>query len=183
MSGNSYPKTISKASPVSIVYNIAEIILLSLIGALGVLMHAYLRFPLNVPGHMGLLYMALLFGGRLISKKSYASSLSSLGAAFMLLFPLGFHDPFLPVIYFVPGLVVDLSYKYAERMYLKIIFAGIAYAMIPLTRLIITLTTGFVYGSFAKHGIVIPILSHFAFAVAGASIALCAVIFFKKVRK
>lgn len=183
MIGSSYPKTISKASPVSTFYSIAEIILLSLIGALGVLMHAYLRFPMNLPGHIGLLYMALLFGGRLISKKPYASSLSSLGAAFMLLFPLGFHDPFLPVIYFVPGLVIDLAYKYSDRMFVKIAFAGIAYAMIPLIRLLITLTTGFVYGSFIKHGIAITIISHFAFALAGASIALCAVVLFKKEKK
>lgn len=180
MNGSSSQKTISKASPVSISYNILEIILLSSIGAMGVLMHAYLRFPMNIPGHMGLVYMAILFTGRLISKKPYASSLSSIGAAFMLLFPLGFHDPFLPLIYFIPGLVVDIAYKYSGKMVVKILFAGIAYAMIPLVRLLITTTTGFVYGSIVKHGFVVPVISHFAFAFAGAAIALSAVLFFRK---
>lgn len=183
MNGNLYQKTISKASPVSAYYNIAEIILLSSIGAIGVLMHAYLRFPLNIPGHMGILYIALLFSGRLISKKPYASSLSSLGAAFMLLFPLGFHDPFLPLIYFIPGLIIDFAYKYSDKMVVKIIFAGIAYSMIPLTRLLISMFTGMVYGSFVKHGFFVPIFSHFAFAIAGASIALSAVVLFRKIRK
>ncbi len=183
MNGNLSQKIISKVFPVSIASDTLEIFLLSAIGALGVLMHAYLRFPINIPGHMGLVYMAILFSGRLISKKPYASSLSSIGAAFMLLFPLGFHDPFLPVIYFVPGLVVDLAYKYSGKMFVKVLFAGIAYAMIPLVRLLISTTTGVVYGSFVKHGFVIPVISHFAFALAGAALALSAVIFFRKVRK
>lgn len=149
--------------------------LLTLIGAIGVVLHARFRFPLHLPGHWGIIYMALLFSGRLFSKKKYASSLSSLGAAFMLLLPLGFRDPFMPLLYMAPGLLLDVFYAVFKSKNHHFIFvallSGIAYMTIPIIRLILSLTAGIFYGSFAG-GFFYPLIMHFAFGAAGGLIAL-----------
>jgi hypothetical protein len=173
MDGKLYPKTILKVYPISISYQITEFILLAGIGALGVLIHAYLRIPMKLPGHHGVIYMALLMSGRLISKKSYASSLSSIGAAAMLLVPLGFKDPFIPIIYLFPGYIVDILFYQFKKLQPKIIFpaiiCGLAYMIIPLIRIVIAMITGFHYGSLMG-GFLYPVFTHFIFGFTGGFI-------------
>ena len=168
-------KTSSRTFPTNISHSILEIVLLTLIGAVGVVLHAHFRFPLHLPGHWGVVYMALLFSGRLFSKKKYASSLSSLGAAFMLLLPLGFRDPFMPVLYMAPGLLRDVFYSVFRLTNHHLIFvgllSGIAYMTLPVLRLILSLTAGIFYGSFAG-GFWYPMVMHFVFGATGGLIAL-----------
>ncbi len=168
-------KTSSRTFQTKITLSIAEIVLLTLIGAVGVLLHARFRFPLHIPGHWGIFFMALLFSGRLFSQRKYASSLSSLGAATMLLLPLGFKDPFMPVMYMLPGLLLDVFYYIFRSKNHHFIFvgllSGIAYMTIPLIRMIISLSTGLFYGSFVG-GFFYPVIMHFVFGAAGGLIAL-----------
>ena len=173
MDGKSSQKTISKAFPIKLAIDATEFILLAGIGAAGVLLHSYLRMPLRLPGHHGVIYMALLLSGRLISNKKFASSYSSIGAAAMLFIPLGFKDPFIPMIYLFPGFIIDIFYNNFKILNFKIIFlaviCGLAYMTIPITRAIITLATGFPFGTFAK-GFLLPIFTHFIFGFAGGLI-------------
>ncbi|HNW89047.1 MAG TPA: hypothetical protein PKN48_05250 [Bacteroidales bacterium] len=177
------PKTVSKAFPTKVIITIAEIILLLGIGALGVVLHARFRFPLRIPGHWGVVYMALVFSGRLFSKKPYASSLSSVGAASMLLLPLGFSNPFMPVLYVLPGFLVDVFYKLFSAKNKTVVFtalvAGLAYMTIPLIRIIISLTTGVAFGSFLS-GFYFPLIMHFVFGACGGLIALGFFVLIKK---
>lgn len=170
MNTNSSQKTSSAASAVRISLLIAEILALLAIGVVGVLLHAKFRVPLKLPGHHGLVYMALLIGGRMLSRKPYASSLSSVGAAVMLMFPLGFKDPFMPLIYLLPGFIVDLGYRILgpknRNIFLMALFCGIAYMTIPLSRIIITTFTGFPYGSLIN-GFLWPTFTHLVFGFAG----------------
>jgi hypothetical protein len=186
MDGKSSPKTISKAFPISVSTQVAELILLAAIGAVGVLMHAYLRIPLKLPGHHGVFYMALLISGKLISKKNYAGSLSSIGAAAMLLLPLGFKDPFIPVIYLFPGLIVDVLYYNFRKLQPNVLFlaiiCGLAYTMIPITRIFITVITGFPYGSLLT-GFLYPVFTHFIFGAIGGSLAAGSFALIKKRKK
>ena len=187
MDGGSYQKTISRAFPINIAGQIAEFIMLALIGAVGVLIHAYLRMPMHLPGHQGVIYMALILGGKMLSKKSYAGSLSSIGAASMLLFPLGFHgDPFLPVIYLFPGFIVDILCFSFKSMQSKAVFAalfcGLAFMSIPITRIIITSVTGFPFGSLLT-GPFYPLVMHFIFGSAGGFVALGAFSLTRKRKK
>lgn len=173
MDGRLSPKTISRAFPIRLLYDFTEIILLAGIGAAGVLIHAYLRIPMKLPGHHGIIYMALLLSGRLISGKRFASGYSSMGAAVMLLIPLGFKDPFIPVIYLFPGFIVDIffySFKSVQpKVFLLAIICGLAYMTIPITRIFITMATGFPYGSLAT-GFLYPLFTHFIFGFAGGLI-------------
>jgi hypothetical protein len=176
-------KSSSRTFQTNITLSIAEILLLTLIGAIGVLFHAKFRLPLHIPGHWGVVYMALLFSGRLFSQKKYASSLSSIGAAFMLLLPLGFKDPFMPVMYMLPGLCVDVFYALFKSKNHHFIFigllSGIAYMTIPLIRLFISISTGMFYGSLAT-GFLYPVFMHFVCGSIGGLIALGA---FKIIKK
>jgi hypothetical protein len=129
------------------------------------------------------IYMAILLSGRMLSNKSYASSLSSIGAAAMLLMPLGFKDPFLPVIYLFPGFIVDVIYYNLKSVQTKVIFlaiiCGVAYMTIPITRIIITTVTGFPYGSLLT-GFLYPVITHFTFGFTGGLIASGAFSIFRK---
>jgi len=57
-----------------------EVLFLIGFGLLAIILHAKLRSPLRLPGHHGLEFMALMIIGRNISRFSYASSISSIGA-------------------------------------------------------------------------------------------------------
>jgi hypothetical protein len=164
-------KTISSALPLSILRQAAEIILLMGIGAIGVLLHAKFRIPIGIPGRYGLIYMAILISGKLISKKSYAASLSGVGAAFMLLAPLGFHDPFMPLYYILPGFITDLGFRmgniWRTKLILIAVICGAAYMTIPLSRIIITAISGFSYESFIKWGFFGATAMHLLFGFAG----------------
>ena len=101
----------------------------------------------------------------------------------MLVMPLGFNDPFMPVMYMLPGLLLDVFYSLFRSKNHNIIFvallSGVAYFTIPLIRMIITLATGFFYGSFIG-GFVYPIIMHFVFGAIGGMIALGAFSLIKK---
>jgi hypothetical protein len=121
--------------------------------------------------------MALLMAGRSLSGLRWASTVSSLGIGFILLFPLfGFKDPFMGINYMFPGFVLDAGYHYFKNARLKIILltilAGLSYLSIPLSRLILQTITGYPYMSFIKFGFIIPPLNFFIFGMTGGFIGL-----------
>jgi len=176
-------RTSSKSLALEVSKHIAEILLLIGIGMIGVLLHAKFRIPLKLPGHHGIIYMALLISGRLLSKKPYAASLSSVGAALMLMFPLGFKDPFMPLIYLLPGFITDLGMVFGKKnkmnLFLIAIVCGLSYMTIPLSRIIINVTTGFPYGSLLT-GFLWPTFTHFVFGAVGGLAGTSLVRVFRK---
>ncbi|MFZ4741479.1 MAG: hypothetical protein ACOYLE_09990 [Bacteroidales bacterium] len=150
---------------------IAEFMLLFLLGATAIVLHSKLRIPLHLPGRHGIEFMLLLLIGRNISSFRFASSFSSFGVASMLVIPmLGFKDPFMLVIFILPGITIDLFYntfpKINKNIWLLALAAGFAYALIPISRLIISLSTGFMYESFLG-GFLYPLATHFVFGFIG----------------
>jgi len=151
---------------------VIEYLILFGIGIIAILLHARLRTPLNLPGHHGLEFMALLMAGRSASRIPWASTVSSMGIGLVLLFPaFGFNDPFMGINYMFPGIVIDVLYdmtskpnRYLLRMSLV---AGIAYAMIPLSRLMIHFLSGYPYGTFVKHGYIYSFAGFLFFGMAG----------------
>lgn len=172
MSGKQQPKSISALSHNSVVLSLAGYVVLFGIGILAILLHARLRTPLNIPGHHGLEFMAILIAGRVASNIKWASSISSLGIGFILLFPVfGFKDPFMGFNYMLPGLFIDIFYNLTRQMKGQLLIlsliAGVAYFTIPLSRLFIHAITGYPYGSFVKFGYFIPFVNYFFFGLAG----------------
>jgi len=151
---------------------IIEYLVLFGIGVIAILLHARLRTPLNIPGHHGLEFMALMMAGRVASRIKWASSISSLGIGLILLFPVfGFKDPFMGINYMFPGLFIDLFYNltknYSRQLLILALISGIAYLTIPLSRLCIHFITGYPYTSFLKHGYAIPVFGYLVFGMAG----------------
>ncbi len=186
MNGQLQPKTTSKALAIDRVA--LEVFLLTLLGVFAIVLRAKLRIPLQMPGHHGLEVMALLLIGRSVSKMSFASSISTLGAALLILFPfMGFKDPFLPVIYILMGAVIDFSYKYFKsakpQLFFMTLIGGISYSMIPLSRIAIHFTTGYAYPSLLKSGYALSVVSHFVFGALGALLATGLIYATKKINK
>ena len=173
MNGNLSQKTISKTYQTNTISVVIEILMLITLGISAIVLRSYLRIPLGIPGRHGLEFMALLMIARRISKLPFASVIAMIGATSFMFVPfVGIKDPFLPVIYLIMGGVLDILYfvfkNPANRLAILSLIGGLAYMIIPVSRLGIYLFSGIIDHSFIKNGFVIPILSHFAFGVAGA---------------
>ncbi|MEI8201704.1 MAG: hypothetical protein WCH34_01745 [Bacteroidota bacterium] len=165
-------KSISKVFPNKAVAMAIEILFLLLIGALAVTLHAKLRIPMHIPGRQGVLFIALLISARGMSRFPYATIISGMGASALLLTgALGFHDPFLPMIYLMLGAVMDVMFTLMSKLSSNIFiisFAGaVSWMFIPFARLIFSGFTTFESQSFAQ-GIYLPFLTHFLFGYLGA---------------
>lgn len=169
--GKLLQKNISRVFPNNTIAIAFEMLLLLLIGMLAVTIHAKLRIPMQLPGKHGIIFMALMFTSRSISRFPFAASLACMGASFLLyLNILGFKDPFMPGIYLLIGVLLDSAFYLAEKKYLNIIFlaimGGICWMFIPLIREIFFVLTGFPYFSLMK-GLVWPVSTHFIFGFLG----------------
>lgn len=172
MNGKQQPKSISARSHNSVVVNVAEYAVLFGIGIIAIILHARLRTPLNIPGHHGLEFMAILMAGRVVSNIKWASTISSLGIGFILIFPVfGFKDPFMGFYFMLPGIFIDLFYNLTRyfkwHLLILSLIAGFAYFTIPLSRLFIHALTNYPYSSFIKFGYFIPVVNYFFFGLAG----------------
>jgi hypothetical protein len=81
---------------------------LAALGAAGVVLHAGFRWPLHLPGHHGMEWMALLAFGRVTASHRWSASAVGLAAAGIALAPAwGFHDPLAPLAYLLAGVLLD----------------------------------------------------------------------------
>lgn len=154
----------------------STVILLSL-GILAATLHASFRFPLGLPGHHGLEWMALLVIARHFSSYRWAATLVALGAAGASTLPvLGFHNPITPALYLLPGLCLDLLFMARSTVWLRAswligLLAGTAFATKPVLQwLALDLFNSQGQGALIKHGLVYVVAMHFAFGFTGGSI-------------
>lgn len=175
MNGESQQKNLSKAFPISRA-QLIEMLIPFVLGVLAIIAHARLRMHLGVPGHHGLIFMALLIIARKSSKIKWSSLFFSAGVGSMLYIPfLGFGDPFAAFVYLWPGIIFDLIYHMNATKQSKIWFislsGGIAYAGIPTSRFILALFTGVMHKSVLP-GLMGPFLSFFLFGAIGSIIGI-----------
>lgn len=176
--------TILSTDKQSIGISIAEFLLLFLLGAMAIVLHARLRIPLHLPGRHGIEFMMLLLIGRNVTHFRFSGLYSSLGVASMLMIPvLGFKDPFMLAIFILPGIAIDIFYNVFPRLNKKIwmlaLASGFAYSLIPVSRLLISLFTGYMYESLLT-GLLFPFFTHFAFGFIGGLGGTALVKVFKK---
>jgi len=152
----------------------STLVLMSL-GVLAVLIHASFRFPLNLPGHHGLEWMALLMFARLGSSFRWAAGVAAVGAALATMVPaLGFHNPLTPLYYLVPAIALDalwllLPARWHASVPALVAMASVAFLTKPLVQL-----AGMVTGVMpVKAGFSLPYVmaSHFLFALCGGVVA------------
>ena len=176
MNGSVQQKSLSREFLTNLtIEKILEVLLLVIAGALAIVLHARLRTPLNIPGHHGIEFMAIILGARLSTNIKWASSISAMGIGIFILFPvLGFKDPMMGLNYMLPCIALDLAYNYLPmakyRNLILTVAAGFGYMMIPLSRVIITLSTGYPYSSFLKHGFFTPFATFLIFGFLGGAL-------------
>jgi len=150
-----------------------EAVLMLGLGAAVVVLHQALRAPLNLPGRHGLEWMALLVIGRSFGRSRYAGSLASMGAAATSVLPIwgAMDDPFIWLIYLLPGPIMDFAFarfpRWQGNLAFLAVLGGLAHATKPLVRWIISLVSGFPYGSLLW-GVGYPLATHILFGAAGA---------------
>lgn len=186
MNGTFSLKTASKAFPTEWALTWWEALLLIGSGALAVVFHRSFDLSLGLPGHHGIEWMALLIMGRSLSRFRGAGSLASLGAAGMSMLP-GWgaaNDPFIWLIYLLPGPLMDLAFRYlpryADKLWFLMILGGLAHATKPVVRLIITVLSGWSYGSF-RYGVVYPIYSHILYGLIGGLLGAIVVLGLRRI--
>ncbi len=155
------------------------------LGGLVVVMHARFRWPLRLPGHHGLEFIALLVIGRLSVQTRWASTVSGLGAAGLSLLPVwGFGDPFRWLIYLLPAVLIDLAYNRAKtwgnKVWFLTLLGGLAYAAKPLVRVVIAALSGWPYPSLIK-GLTYPLTIHLLYGMAGGLVGAMVVLGIKRV--
>jgi hypothetical protein len=177
MNGIFSPKTASKTFPTERGLSDAlskswEVILLIISGALVVVLHQSFRLALGLPGYHGIEWMAVLIMGRSFSRFRGAGTLASLGAAGVSMLPIwgAVHDPFIWLIYLLPGPLMDIAFRYlpryADKVWFLMVLGGMAHVTKPVVRLAITVLSGWSFGSF-RYGVVYPVASHLLYGLIG----------------
>ena len=172
MNGNLPQRTSSGQSLSRSTANVMELFLIVMAGGLAAYMHFNLRIPLNIPGHHGLEFMAIISLVRLTSRLRYAGTLAMLGTGIILLIPgAGGGTVLHGFSYLLPGIVLDMAYLAGREririLFIIAIFSGFAYMIIPLSRVFLNLFTGYPYMAFVKYGIAYTSLSFFFFGMLG----------------
>ena len=125
---------------------------------------------------------------RAASRQRWAGTLDGAGAAAVSLLPFWgvADDPFIPLIYLLPGLAVDLAWmalpKWQTQVAFLALLAGLAHATKPLSRFVISLATGWPYGSLLN-GVLYPLATHILFGIAGGLIGALAVLGLRRLRR
>lgn len=168
----SQTRSISRAYPTSVSLAL-QIAALILVGFIATWLHAQFRFPLNMPGRHGLEFMLLIMGARYLSTLRLSATVAVTGSVLASLIPvLGFKDPMLPYIYIGIGAFIDFAWyrwsTFRRWIPMAALLGGLGYGIIPMVRLAFMLLGSYPYNSFAKHGYIIPFVSHIAFGFVGA---------------
>lgn len=166
----------------SLINQIALVLLFFLLGVGIAVVRANIRVPLHLPGRHGIEIMFLFTFLRLMIPYRWAGTMMGAGAAFAAFFPiLGFGDPFMPLMFAMPAVGLDLFLINVKWLSKNVAFvalaAGVCYLSIPVTRGFLTLF-GMVYGSFAG-GLWYPFLTHFLFGTVGGFLGAS----FSKIKK
>lgn len=169
--GGSSPGKLLNNSDFSSFLRQQQILLLLGIGLIGAVLHASFRWPLQLPGHHGLEWMALLVLARSLSPCPRAASIAAIGAAATsLLPPLGFHNPLIAVDYLLSGLLLDVlthqGARWRSQTLVLAVSAALAHASKPLLHWLLSTTLGWKFGSLI-HGLGYPLFTHLLFGLSG----------------
>ena len=171
MNGILSPKTASKTFPTDWTLKWWEALLLFGGGALAVVLHRAFDTSLGLPGHHGMEWMALMILGRASSRFRGAGTITSIGASLASTIPfLQGGNPYAWIFYLLPGIVMDLTFRYlpglTSKLWFLVLLGGLAHATKPMGQFMVNLITGWPFGSF-RIGVLYPFGTHFLFGMIG----------------
>ena len=150
---------------------------LILIGLIAGILHVHLRYPLNIPGHHGLEWMALLLFGKLLSAHRQAATILATAAATGYLLQSPFmslaHSVKPALVFLATGWCVDRCISFSRDwnpgVFLYAVIGGLVFLLKPLVMYALFLIVGWKVGMFVKHPDYLPFISHFLFGATGAA--------------
>ncbi len=148
---------------------------LLLLGVIAGLLQLHLRYPLNIPGHHGLEWMALLLLGRFSSEDKKAATLVASAAALTYLSQLPLvsasHSLKPAGVFILTGIASDLLFGLTRDRFNLVIkgafIGGLAFIAKPVIFYALYLLGGLKLGMFVKHPDYLPFVSHFIFGAVG----------------
>ena len=148
-----------------------QLMLLCALGIAGVVLHTAFHWPLKLPGHHGLEWMAILVFARCVSPLKWSASITAGSAAIVSTLPVwGFSEPLVPLFYLLPGVVLDIGYRFFPAARVSVLWLGViaalAHASTPLSRYLITALSDLHFGSLAS-GLAFPLSTHLMFGLVG----------------
>jgi hypothetical protein len=165
-----------------------ELLLLLAVGALAAVAHDLVRWPIKLPGHHGLEWLALLTAARLSSSRRGAAFTVACGAALTAIVVHGGPEAVLrPAIYLAQGAAMDalvLLTGGAGGALAWVLRGGVVHALSPAIKWAIAGSGAFQFhfGSLA-HGATLPLLTHLTFGAIGAGAGLLGVEAFERLRR
>lgn len=172
-------KTLLKVFPNKYLITAIEVLFLLMVGALAITIHSKLKIPIHLSGKHGMLFMFLVILGSSFTSIKYSVTICTLGASALLFSnTLGFTDPLRSALYILIGFAFDFLINVSLRLKTKLLYiafvSGISYMLIPIVRMIFSLSSGFVYPSLLT-GMLFPVFTHFVFAFTGGLLAVIAI--------
>ena len=172
VNGELSAKTQSSSFPTSTHLTRQEALLLLGLGAVIVAMVKVFDFSLGLPGHTGVQWLALLLIGRTTSNYRWTASVSGVGSAVVSLLPFwGFGDPLKWLSFLLVAVALDVMFNLFTRWQHAVLFltiiGGLAHAIKPLSRALISSVTGLQYTSLLT-GVLYPTATHLLFGFIGA---------------
>lgn len=148
-----------------------KLLLLLGLGAGIVVLGQMFRFSLGLPGHHGLEAMALLAAARLSTSYRWAASVAAVSAAATAAAIGAGHGALVPVLYMLPGIVIDLGVLLVPNWRRSLVwlplFAALGHATKPVIKWLAMQGTSAHLGSMT-HGLPYPVATHLIFGFAGA---------------
>lgn len=147
-----------------------ELAFLVSLGVLVVVAHASVNWPLKLPGHHGLEWMALLMFARTMSNERWAALIVATSAAGVSYVPIwGFHETSIGLSYLLTGFVADTLYHAFKIRHATLfgLVGAIAHAVKPVWKWLASFGWGIEFGSVAA-GVTTPLVTHLAFGFVGS---------------
>ncbi len=156
----------------------AELVLLAAAGLAAALLHEAFRWPLRLPGHHGLEWLAILMAARLSSQRPGAALAVACGAAAGALGLAGEPQSLRAATYLLQGVVLDgLFLLLGPRGALLIaapLLGALVHALSPLLKNLVALPGLADFGSLSQ-GLAYPLATHAGFGAIGACCGALAV--------
>jgi hypothetical protein len=175
MNGNSSPRKLFGAIELTGSLSAGRLAWLASLGVATVVLERTFNWSLQMPGHHGMEVMALLMLGRLTCSNPWSATIAAASAAVAAPALGADHGPLMPLLYVLPGAMLDLGYRLRPRaglfaLYLPLI-AALAWTSKPVLRFLANVTLGLQFGSL-RAGPVYPILTHLMFGFVGGLAAV-----------
>lgn len=153
----------------------AQIAFLLGLGFLVVVVHVTFRIPVRLHGRHGIELMALVLVGKLSVNRRWSASTVGLGAGAFSALPFwSFRDPLMPLLFLLPGLVVDGAYhlfeSWGRTMPFLLVIGALAHTTKPLLRAAAAASIGLEYG-FLRDGLIYGLALHLLFGALGGLLA------------